>query len=328
MTQLNSCSAKIYYQTALDLGLKAEIIDNEGYLKISDNKQSFFFVKSKTPLNNQPAVVVSHNKQLSCQLIAKEKIPIPEYIVINKEENLSQAVKKIGFPLVAKPNIGGGGEFVFTQLKTLRQVLTAFRLAKRKYTNIIIEKYSSAVDFRLLVLDGQVIGALKRQPPQVIGNGQATIQQLIKKENRKRIRKYRQQGTDLKNRIVLSKFSQQLLKNKGWQLTSIPPKNQTVVLKGKANVSTGGSCQTVNKEFFHPSIVKTVVKISQILDLRLTAVDLLIKDPKKPFNQENGLFLETNTAVGLSAFYYPNSGQEQKAALPILKSLFSLKSSL
>ncbi|MDI1303661.1 MAG: cyanophycin synthetase, partial [bacterium] len=44
---------------------------------------------------------------------------------------------------------------------------------------VIVEKFITGFDFRILVIDNKLVAAAKRVPAHVIGNGNDNIQQLI-----------------------------------------------------------------------------------------------------------------------------------------------------
>jgi cyanophycin synthetase len=55
--------------------------------------------------------------------------------------------------------------------------------AKEYSKRVIVEKFITGFDFRILVIDNKLVAAAKRVPAHVIGNGENSIQELIATEN-------------------------------------------------------------------------------------------------------------------------------------------------
>jgi cyanophycin synthetase len=92
-------------------------------------------------------------------------------------------VKSVGFPLVFKPLDGNHGKGASINVKTFEEAVEAFAHAKKYSRKIIVEKFITGYDFRVLVINNRFIAAALREPAHVIGDGKSTIKQLIDKEN-------------------------------------------------------------------------------------------------------------------------------------------------
>ena len=66
----------------------------------------------------------------------------------------------------------------------MEDALTAFTEAKEISRLVIVEKYITGEDHRLLVIDNKLVAAAKRTPAHVIGDGKSTIQQLVDEVNK------------------------------------------------------------------------------------------------------------------------------------------------
>jgi cyanophycin synthetase len=324
MTKLLNHTSKLYYQAAKNLGLKTEIIDESGVIKISNKKKQLYFIKAKAPINSITSTVLSHNKFLTYKTLKAHQIPALRLTTIRFEDQIPKAIKKIGFPLVVKPRTGGEGKAVYVRLQNLKEVKTAFKSANKICKEVVFEKYFAGSDYRFLILEDRVLAILKKEPPQVTGDGIHNLEFLIKEENKKRLIKHKTYNSGLKNNIVLGKPALLFLQKQGIDLNYVPKKNEVVVLKQKANLTTGGSSTLLNPKDFHPSIIKTAIKTAKVFNLKLAAVDLLIKNPKKPLTKTNATILETNSAPGLTPFYYPINGKPHKVAEDILKYIFQV----
>ena len=93
--------------------------------------------------------------------------------------------------------------------------------AASKTKSIIIERYYTGRDHRVLVVNGQVVAVAERVPANVVGNGRLTVEQLIEEVNRD---PQRGDGHDnVLTRIVVDKLSLDLLNKQGYAMDSVLP---------------------------------------------------------------------------------------------------------
>ena len=53
---------------------------------------------------------------------------------------------------------------------------------------MIVERYAEGSDFRLLVVGDKLVAAARREPANVIGDGQRTVRELVEIENKNPLR--------------------------------------------------------------------------------------------------------------------------------------------
>ena len=58
--------------------------------------------------------------------------------------------------------------------------------AREQHPEVLIEQRVAGNDLRLVVIDGRVVAAALRLPPQIIGTGEHTVRDLIAAESRRR----------------------------------------------------------------------------------------------------------------------------------------------
>src|SRR6478735_933791 len=94
-------------------------------------------------------------------------------------------------------------------------------------------------DFRVLVINYKFICAALRTPASVTGDGEHTIQWLVDETNKDPRRGYGHEK--VLTQITIDQFTQKMLDEKGYSLETIPEKDEIVLLKPTANLSTGGT---------------------------------------------------------------------------------------
>ncbi|MEP6750519.1 MAG: cyanophycin synthetase, partial [Bacteroidota bacterium] len=110
------------------------------------------------------AVDIACDKEETKNLLSAAEIPVPGGTVIRTEEGLKEAVDRYGYPLVIKPIDGNHGKGNTTNITTWEQALTALEAAKLYGRSVIIEKYITGFDFRILVINYKFICAALRTP--------------------------------------------------------------------------------------------------------------------------------------------------------------------
>jgi hypothetical protein len=86
-------------------------------------------------------------------------------------------------PVIVKPHIGSGSRHTTMHIIDEGGLMGAFKSAKQLSPRVIIEEELIGAVYRITSVGGKIIGVIRRDQPQIIGTGQATIKSLIEKEN-------------------------------------------------------------------------------------------------------------------------------------------------
>ena len=130
-------------------------------------------------------VEIACDKEDTKYLLERAEVEVPKGDIIRKERSLEEACNYVGYPLVIKPVDGNHGRGITVDIQNLDDALVGFRHAKESSRSgaIIVEKFITGEDYRLLVINNQLVAGAIRTPANVIGDGKATIQELIDKVN-------------------------------------------------------------------------------------------------------------------------------------------------
>ncbi len=265
------------------------------------------------------AVDIACNKEETKNLLGAAEIPVPKGDVVRTESELQHAIEKIGYPIVIKPIDGNHGKGNTTNIISWEQAQTAFEAAKQYGRNIIVEKYITGFDFRILVIDYKFICAALRTPASIIGDGKNTIQYLIDETNKDPRRGYGHEK--VLTQITIDQFTQKMLDDKGYTLDTIPKKGELVLLKPTANLSTGGTSTDVTDEV-HPSNIIMCERIAKIIGLDICGIDIMASDLRNPITMNGGSVLEVNAAPGFRMHIDPSVGLPRNVAEPVVDMLF------
>jgi len=265
------------------------------------------------------AVDIACDKEETKNLLAAAEIPVPGGTVIRTAEGLQEAVDRYGYPLVIKPIDGNHGKGNTTNITDWQQALTALEAAKQYGRSVIVEKFITGFDFRVLVINYKFICAALRTPASVIGDGQHSIQWLIDEINKDPRRGYGHEK--VLTQITIDQFTQKMLDEKNYTLETIPSKGELVLLKPTANLSTGGTSTDVTDEV-HPANIFMCERIAKIIGLDICGIDIMASDLRTPVTENGGAILEVNAAPGFRMHIEPSEGIARNVAEPVVDMLF------
>lgn len=203
--------------------------------------------------------------------------------------------KRLGLPVYLKPNRLSQGRFVEKV-----HSYTEFRSAAAKIweagRGMLVQRPVPGRDYRIILLDGEVLSAYERRPLAVTGDGRATIGRLLRRLQEQFDRDERDTVIDTDDPRL-----HQLLKRKGHGIHTILPRGEQLQLMDAANLSLGGTTLDVTTAL-HPSYIAVASRVAQVMDLRFCGIDVLAKDATRP--DDECVVLEVNSAPGLDNYLY------------------------
>ena len=264
-------------------------------------------------------VEIACDKEETKDLLEQAEVPIPKGDIIRTERGLKEAVDYVGFPLVIKPVNGNHGRGITTNINSLDEALIGFKEAKEISRLVIVEKYITGEDHRLLVINNKLVAAAKRTPAHVIGDGKSTIQELVDEVNKDERRGYGHEK--VLTEIDINSLTLEILKEMNMTTESVPKKGEMVKLKSTANLSTGGTAEDIT-ELIHPYNVFMAERISKIIGLDICGIDIMAEDLTKPLNKSGGAVLEVNAGPGFRMHLQPTSGLPRNVGGHVVDMLF------
>ncbi|HEY8605909.1 MAG TPA: cyanophycin synthetase [Noviherbaspirillum sp.] len=275
---------------------------------------------AETSRTSAIAESIAQDKELTKMLLHAAGVPVPVGRSVTDPEDAWKAACEIDGPVVIKPRDGNQGKGVAVNIRTRDEVLAAFAVASAISPDVIVERYISGHDYRLLVVGNQLVAAARRAPPQVIGDGVHTIAQLIEEVN-KDPRRGDGHATSL-TKIRVDDIARAVLAKQGYDTGSVPPKGALVVLRNNANLSTGGTATDVTEDV-HPDMAARAVEAAQMVGLDICGVDAVCETVLKPFEEQGGGIVEVNAAPGLRMHLQPSFGKGRPVGEAIIGSMFA-----
>lgn len=265
------------------------------------------------------AVDIACNKELTKKMLEDAAIPVPSGSLVVDEEGLESAIKKFGYPLVIKPLDGNHGKGASINVNDYETARIGLEHAQKYSRKVIVERYITGFDFRVLVINHKMVAAARRVPAHVVGDGELNIQALIDKENMDPRRGYGHEN--VLTEIDVDKDTNELLEKLNYSLETIPHKGEIVYLKSTANLSTGGTSIDVT-DMIHPENVQMAERVSRIIGLDVCGIDIMAENLTQPLKESGGAILEVNAAPGFRMHLAPSEGLPRNVAAPVVDMLY------
>lgn len=272
---------------------------------------------------NAFAFWVTGHKQMTFDLLRAAGVAeLPTYRVhsLGSVEAARREFRERGRPVVVKPCFGTSrGDGVTVGITSEGELSRAIYTALCHDRRCLIEDFVEGDSYRLLVLAGRLISAVRRIPPGVTGDGVRTIGELIAREN---ARRSLDRGPRALRPIVLDADLAQHLRAQGRSLRSVPAQGETVLVKRVSNFSAGGEAEDVTERVSRAT-VELCRRVTAELRIDLAGIDVLTRDIARPLGETGGAINEVNTSPGIDVHYaVRNADQARDVAREILLHLF------
>ncbi|MCD0487085.1 cyanophycin synthetase [Pedobacter sp. MC2016-14] len=294
-------------------------LNKSSLVQLGYGKNQVRFRATMTERTNSIAVDIAGNKDETKRILKDSAIPVAKGITITELSELKEAISHVGFPMVFKPLDGNHGKGASINVQTEEAAKLAFEYAKQYSRKIIVERFITGYDFRILVIDNQMVAAALRVPAHITGNGQATVQELIDKENEDPRRGYGHEN--VLTEILVDRDTLDLLSKKAYTLDTVVPNGEVVYLKSTANLSTGGTSIDVT-DLVHPQNVFMSERIARIIGLDICGIDIMAQNLTQPLTENGGVILEVNAAPGFRMHLAPSEGLPRNVAAPVIEMLY------
>ena len=265
------------------------------------------------------AVEVVQDKFLAKKILQEHCLPVPPGLVVEESAQLGATINALGYPLVMKPVDGNHGRGVTTNICDMKSAELAFKKARRHADEVLVERFIRGEDYRLLLVNYKLVAAARRIPAHIVGDGVATVQQLIDRENSN---PNRGEGHEkILTKIDVDEHTLHILEENSLGLTTILPRGTKLLLKDSANLSTGGTSEDVT-DMVPPETKFMAERAARILGLDICGIDLIASDITRPLAEQDGAILEINAAPGFRMHTAPSSGRARKVGEQVIEMLF------
>jgi len=273
-------------------------------------------------LDHPSTMALALDKSAVHQLLTRGGLQVPEHAEFARTERDAALAFLEGSPqpCVVKPSNGtSGGAGVTCGVRDADDLWRAWLAAGRWDGRILVERQVTGEEYRLLFLDGQLLGAVRRQPPRLRGTGIASVSRLIEDENRRRLHAG---GLEVARPLRIDLDCELALRESGLTLRSVVPEGRSVAIKH--TVGDNAVADNTAVTGLSPELVSEAARAAELTRLRLAGIDVVTRDPTVSLGVSHGAILEVNATPGLHYHYQvANPGEAEPVAVALLDRLLT-----
>lgn len=298
----NTYYQQLWQEAARNIGARAHDWDF-GYMRISRDALTTVVKQGSVMLDSHLTLDIMGNKALTYALMAQKEYSTPDYQIFTmrslKEAEALLARHK-GNEVVVKPISGtGGGRGVTTGIRDLKSLHKAARMAAQFDSDLMIEEQVEGDSFRLLYLDGQFIDAVRRDRPEITGDGRHTIRKLVAIENQRRLT---ERPFAALSPLKIDRDCLNWLEQQGLTPRSVLAEGRSIQLKRAVNENRAEQNHNVTEQV-HPDTIALGSQLASDFGVEFAGLDVICKDIGAPLTRANGWMNEVNTTPGIHHHY-------------------------
>lgn len=285
--------ARIIADEAIRRGIWVEVLDAEtGEIRLSHGGRSVITRESLSEFTSAVAMCRCDDKRLTRRLVSEAGITVPRARLATFDADDFEFLKDVG-EVVVKPTRGEQGKGITVGITVehgVDELAAAVARARAEFPEVLIEQRVKGDDLRLVVIDGRVVAAALRLPPEVIGTGEHTIRDLIVGESRRR-----SAATGGESRIPLDTVTEATVGEYGWTFDDVLPQGMRLRVRHTANLHQGGTIHDVTPNV-NQELCRVAVTAAEAIGIPVTGIDLLVPD----VTGQEYAFIEANERPGLA----------------------------
>lgn len=251
-----------------EMNIKLEKLSNDWILQLSKDGKVRHITRNHFDINPHSSSEIADDKYATYEVLKSQKVPVIEHTILFNPAKMSRYVTDEGIwsmvdeefsrhkCLVIKPNQGYEGKGI-ELCHTKKEVEKAIEELFQTCLSIsICPYYNIETEYRTFYLNGEVHLIYGKNKPAVIGNGQATIEELL---------------TDLNfpNKKV-ARDNLNIL-----DMTYVPEKGEKVEISWKHNLSGGSIPKVLEKGELYEKIKNLSIRAGKALNMNFATIDII-----------------------------------------------------
>lgn len=257
-------------QLCQEMNIKLEMLSYDWILQLTKDGKVRHITRNHFDNNPQASGEIANDKYATYEVLKSQNVPVIEHTMlfnpgtrsryVQEDEGVWQIAHKEfenqNHKVVVKPNDGWEGKEVALCHTKKELEVTIEKLFQKHGTVSICPYYDIETEYRTFYLNGKVELIYGKTKPFVIGDGKASLAELVQK-------------LDLPDKKVV-RDNLSLL-----DLESVPSKGEKIEISWKHNLS-GGSIPTVlEKGELYEKIEKLAIQAGKALNMNFATIDII-----------------------------------------------------
>jgi D-alanine-D-alanine ligase-like ATP-grasp enzyme len=249
------------------------------------------------------------NKGIMKVKFLKEGLPIANGGVAFTKRGALKIFNRIKKPVITKPNLGSRSRHTMIHINTQADLIVGFKKAKKLSPLVIVEEELRGYLFRGTLIGGKLVGVVKRDQPEVTGDGIHTVRELMEEENKRPER-----SGPIFHKIIVDKEAEAELKRENITMDGVVELGKTVTFSQKTSRGCGGTTTEVT-DIVHRDNIEMLEHVGRFLNDPLVGVDFIIEDITKSWKEEQHCgIIECNSLPFIDLHYYVMFGKPNNVA--------------
>ncbi|MEO8559093.1 MAG: acetate--CoA ligase family protein [Rhodospirillales bacterium] len=265
--------------------------DNTPIFQLGQGAKQKRFHNSLSDETSDMAYRLASIKPVAARLLRQHGIPVPAQATTETLEQALAAARRIGFPVVIKPINQDRGIGVRVGIGNEAELSEAFP-ATRAFGTVQVEKYLQGFDYRFTFMRGSLAGVLCTMPPIIVGDGKASIRQLLDAAPVTT-------PTFARKKVIVDEEVLRRIAGRGHTLADVLPVGEQIVLRQWWRNQPDHMLENVTVAT-HPDNIEAAALAVQLVGLDIAGVDFITTDISRPYYETGGAFTEVNPMPALA----------------------------
>jgi cyanophycin synthetase len=272
-------------------------------------------VTSRTPAI---ALETADDTLLTLRMLADAGVPVVQAVCTDAVEEAVQVAARWDVPAVVTPREGADERAVSVDVVGEAAVRRAVAQAQAVDRQVLLYPTAPGSAFRLLVIGGRLVAAARMERPRVIGDGRATVGELVERLNAEPERAVGDKGP--LTRVAPDERLEAYLAEQGLDLDTAPAAGTVVWLAATGSLRTGGAAHDVT-DHVHPMNRYLVERAARTIGLDVAGVDLMCPSIARPVLEGGGAVTAVRGAPDFRPHLMPVSGRPRDPAGALVETL-------
>ncbi len=256
---------------------------------------------------HEAALMWMDDKGVLLKKLGGAHIPVPRGRSCRTLREAEKTFAELVKPVITKPSIGSRSRHTYVDIKDVESLRKAFLKGKELCPFVVVQEQLPGFVFRVTLINGNIAGVIRREPPHVIGDGKHTVRELIMTENKNPLR-----HGPIFHELSLDEVAVQTLQQQKLSADSVPEKDRMVTIHPKVSRAFGASTTEITE--IHPKNVELFLRIGKVIDDPLIGIDFMMSDMKAPWQEQKCGVIECNSLPFIDLHHYPLKGPARNVA--------------